>query len=266
MTTTRAAIFRRAMSLVPTLAFATLDGPTALTATGGTTANTLIDTANQLPAGYSTLTHKNWFLSRPAMLSGTAGQKAADKVRVVTAYAPSTNTWTPGPPPYAIAPESPEPYRLTKNHPSIWEKALNEALLTECFFLRYSLFSPTSATARWYTLGTAPLDAVTDLDRAADIHGIQYHDENDTAGEEDWRDWYNGHRTWEAIEAPAGTILIDFGPSILPDTTMQMRLVTTRPFAALIDETTTSTVDVEWAAFATLLFMGRQLADMANPR
>ena len=266
MSTTRAAILRRAMSLVPTLAYATVDGTTALTMSGAGSATTVVDTANQLPGGYSTLTHKNWFMSRPAMLSGTAGQKAADKVRVISSYAPSTNTWTVGAPNYAITPASTEPYRITKNHPSIWEKALNEALQTECFFLRFNNFTPTSQTQRWYTLGVAPLDAVTDLDRGADIHTIQWHSLVDISGEEDWRDWYNGHRTWEATEVPPGTVIIDFGPSLKPDTTMQMRLVVTRPFAALTDETTTSLVDVEWAAFATLLCMGRQLADMQNPK
>lgn len=265
MSTTRAAIFRRAMSLVPQLAFATVDGTTALTMSATGSATTVVDTANQLPVGYSTLTHKNWFMSRPAMLTGTAGQKAADKVRVVTAYAPTTNTWTVGAPNYAITPASTEPYRLTKNHPSIWEKALNEALLTECFFLRFNNFSPTSGTQRLYTLGSAPLDGVTDLDRAADIHNVQWHDETDATGEEDWRDWYNGRRTWEAYEAPAGTILIDLGPRQVFDTTMQVRLVVTRPFPTLTDETTASNVDVEWAAYATLLCMGRQLADLGNP-
>lgn len=269
MSTTRAAILRRALSLVPTVAFATNDGVNALTVTGGS-ASTVIDTANQLPAGFAVATHKNWELVRPAMLSGTAGQKAADKVRVVSSYAPSTNTWTVGAPTYAITPASTERYLVVKDPINIWETALNEALATECFLIRFNSWTPTSNTQRIYTLGTAPLNLITDLEREADIHNIQFHPLSDATDAEQWQDWYNGRdRLWRAFE-DAGVLYIDFGGATYggtrPGTTNVMRLVVTRPYPTLTDETTSSAVDAEWAAYATIMVMCRQLADMNDPR
>ena len=261
-TTTRAAILRRAMSLVPDVAFATLDGVNALTMSASGGALAVIDTANQMPVGYSTNTHQNWFMVRPALLSGTAAQKAADKVRIITAYTASTNTWTTAAPNYAITPAATEPYRICKHHPSVWERALNEALRTECFFVQYDEWSPVSNTRRIYDLESAPI-SVTAIDRMSDILAIEVHDENETANEEDWRPWANGQRTWRTYEDD-GTIYVDFGAAV-PGTTQQMRILSAQPYPALTDEITTSKVDEEWAAYATLLCMARALGDPDNP-
>ena len=255
--TTRAAVLRRAFSLVPRLAYTTKDGVNALTSTSGA-ATTLIDTANQMPTGFVTATHKNWFLCRPAAAA------AADKVRIVSSYTASTSTWTHGGPNYTNSPTT-ERYLLTKDPLNLWETALNEALQTELFQIRFDEFSPVSNTRRIYQVDGTPI-SVTDLDRVADVHNIQWHPETDATNEEQWQDWYNGRgRLWHVFE-DAGTLYIDFGSGRLPGTTDQLRLIVTQPYATLTDETTVSLVDEEWAAYATLLVMCRLLADLIDPR
>ena len=255
--TTRAAVLRRAMSLVPNLAYATKDGVNALTSTSGA-ATTIVDTANQMPTGFVAATHKNWFLCRPAAAA------AADKVRIVSTYTASSGTWTHGGPNYTNNATT-ERYLLTKDPLNLWESAFNEALQTECFLLRFNSWTPVSNTRRIYEIGAAPI-SVTDLDRVGDVHNIQYHGSTDATNEENWRDWYNGRdRIWEVFD-DASTLYVNFGVSTVPGTTTIMRLVVTQPYATLTDETTASNVDEEWAAYATLLVMCRYLADLKDPR
>ena len=254
--TTRKQIRRRAVHLAPTKGLATVDGVNSLTATAGG-ATTLTDTGSLAPVGASSALYTNVRLYRPAAAN------AADYVRLVdaTGYSGTNQQVTHQGPNYTVNPLASGDdgsYELLRDDPYLWNRAINEALRTECFFVRFDEFTPVSNTRRIYQISAAPI-SVSDISRKPDIHNIQWHPVADAANEEFWRDWDDGAREWEPLE-DEGTIYIDFR-HVLPDTTQELRLITTQPYSTLTDETTSVNVDEEWAAYATLLVMSRWLGE-----
>lgn len=255
-TTTRAAIRRKAVHLARTRGFATADGSSVLTATSGSS-STLLDTANLPPTGAATSLYDLQWLYRPA------ANNAADRERIIAAgtYTGSTRTLGSITPTYTEAPLAGTDngtYLILKDRPTLWNQAITEAFARECFFVRRSEFSPTSNTQLVYVLTAAPISLSDFTAPLTQIHGLEWHDENETAGEEQWKDFDNGIRTWEIIEDAGVFSLVLNAPF---DTTMQVRINATIPYPALTDETTTSTVDVTYAAWATLLVMARWLGN-----
>jgi hypothetical protein len=99
--------------------------------------------------------------------------------------------------------------------------------------------------------------------RQADILDIEWHAETDASNEEQWQPWGDGRRAWETYD-DAGTVFIVF-TGILPDTTIQMRLVGSHPYTVLTDETTVSAVDEMWAALAVVINMWRLAGSPESP-
>jgi hypothetical protein len=242
----------RAIHLVPDKGLSSNDGVNSLTASSGTT-STLVDTTDLPPAGASSALFANQWLWRPN------ANNTGDYYRTIggTGYAASTQTITAQAPVYTEAPTGGTDdgvYRITRDPPWLWNRALNEALRTECFFVEIDEFTPTSNTQRRYVLTAAPI-SISDLTRKTQIANIQWHPANDTAGEELWRDWADGRREWE-VEEDDSAITIDFR-FVPPATTQELRIISTQPYTTLTDETTSINVDLEWAAWATLLWMAR---------
>ncbi len=251
---TRAAILLRAWSETPTVAFATRDGVNKLTATTGG-ATTVADTAALPPTGAATSFRQNWWLCRPNAAN------AADVKRIVSSYAAATQVITHAGPNYTANPLAggdDGKYVVLREDIDIWNTALNEALRIECFFMRFDEWTPVSNTRRIYELAIAPV-SVTDINRIAQIHNIQYHSVSEPANESLWRDWADGRREWSMVEDANG-IFIDFR-HVLPGTQQELRIVSSQPYSTLTAEDTATNVDTEWAAWATLLVMARQLAD-----
>lgn len=234
------------------LAFASPDGVTALTASGGSTA-TLIDAGTAPPNGYSTETHKNWHIYRPA-------DAAADQVRLVSAYSGSLRQWTIPTGENWTAPTSSTGYLILRDHPHEWETGMALALTQKCFFVRYTEFDPTSETQTRYGLTSAPISIpAADISSVAQFVALEYRDENEVAGEEQWKTYWG---RWEVVE-DEGTFTLDtFGVHL--NTARTWRLVYTLPYSALSDEVTTSNVNPDYAAWATLLTMGERLGDRNN--
>ena len=252
--TTRLQIRRRAVGLVPRKGFSTVDGVNSLTASGGAV-GTLIDTSDLPTVGASTALFANQRLWRPN------ANNAADVVRLITGtgYAASSQTITHGGGDYTEAPTAGTDdgvYLIVKDDPNLWNRAINEALRTECFFIQHDDWTPTDGTTRVYDISAAPI-SLSDILRISDIHGMEWHSTTDAANEEFWRDWDDGRREWVVFE-DSGTIYIDFR-HVLPTTTQEMRIISTQPYATLTDETTSIAVDEEWAANATVLIMSRWL-------
>lgn len=252
MTTTRAAIIRRAMDMVPELAHATKDGVTALTATGGA-ASTLIDTASAQPSGAASTLFKGWYLWRP-------DKTDADQVKIISTYSGSAQEYTINGT-WLDNPASADPYRVCKDHPFLWLRAYAEAMREDCISLAYTNFSPVSATRRVYQVDAAPISLT--VARQSDILELEWHDETDAANEEVWKPWADGNRRWETFDV-GGVPYIRFD-GVLPDTTIQMRVISAGPYTVLTDETTTSTVDELWAAYAVLLNMWRLAGQPEKP-
>ncbi len=251
-TTTRAAILRRAMVQVPFAAFATADGSAALTSTSGSTSS-VVDTLNVMPIPAASELMQDWWVYRPA--AGDAG----DQRRFVAEYDAVNLGWKTAPPVYANAPTT-ERYLVTKEDPYAWNRAVNEALRLECFFVRRDTFTPTSNTKRNYVVTAAPI-SISDFLRATQIHDIQSHPTNDASGEERWVT-IAPRLQWDPV-TDDNAITLEFSRAL--DTAREYRLVSTHAFPVLTDETTTSTVDEEWAAFATVLVMARWYGDPQNP-
>ena len=256
MSVTRKQIRTRAIDMVPEKGRSTVDGSTLLTATSGGT-STLLDTTALPPTGASTALYSNAWLHRPAAAT------AADRKRLVSAtgYDGSTKTITHQGPVWAIAPLASGDtgvYEILKDDPDLWNMAINEALRTECFYVRNYEWTPTSNTKRVYDISAAPISN-TAIERVTDLHAVQWHPAADTAGEELWEDWANGSREWDFFE-DNGTLYLDFR-HIPPDTAQELRLIVTNPYAVLTDETTPSNVDLLWAAAATITVMARWLGE-----
>ncbi len=254
--TTRKQIRRRAVHLAPKKGFATADGVASLTATAGTTLS-ISDTANLPPTGASTALYTNWRIHRPAAAN------AADVIRIVSqgGYTASTRTLAHQGPVYTEDPlESTDTgeYELLADDPLLWNRAINEALRTECFFIQFDEWTPSSNTRRIYKISDTPI-SLSDILRVTDIHNIQWRASADASNEEFWRDWDDGAREWEVFE-DSGTLYIDFR-HVPPGTAQKMRIISTQPYAGLTTEVATSDVDEEWAANATLLVMSRWLGD-----
>lgn len=256
MTTTRPAILLRAAHKMPARAFVTVDGVNELTASGGTQiegASTLIGAGVAPPNGYAASTHKNWHLYRREVSTG-------DRIAIVSSYSGTNRTWTTKST-FATASTSGKFYGVYKDDPNTWIQALNEALRQECFFLRYHEFTATDATKLRYDLSAAPITN-TDLTRISQVVGLERHTDSEAAGAERWRPWADGRRVYDIEEDEATFTLDTMGFGL--NTADEMRLVYTMPYTALTDDTTTSKVDIDWAAWATLLVMGRWLGDPNN--
>ncbi len=257
MAVTRTQIRRRAVALVPEKGFASADGVASLVASAGAV-GTLTDTTNLPSTGASTALYANQWIHRPAAAN------ASDFYRLIssTGYAAATQIITQQGPNWTVAPLASSDsgvYILTKDDPRLWNRAINEALRSECFVVQRDEWTPVSNTRRIYAIGSAPLDSVTGITRKTQIHAIQWHPSGDASNEELWRDWDDGRREWEPFD-DAGTLKIDFR-HVVPGTTQKMRLVSVLPLAALTDEATTVDVDEEWAAYATILVMARWLGE-----
>lgn len=256
MSTTRPAIRRKAGIYAGThLAFVSADGVNGLTASGGSS-TTLVDAGVAPPNGYSSNTHKNWHIYLPAA-------DAADQVRVVSSYTGSSRTWTiPTGENYGTSPQSGDSYLILREHPQfVWDTCLNLALTTKCALVRYHEFDPTSTTQSRYTLTSAPISlSSADIIDVSQFRALEWRDENDAAGEEYWHPYYG---PWE-VEHDEGTFILDTFDRHL-NTARTWRLVYTLPYASLTDESTTSNVNVDYAAWATLLTIGEMLGDHNNP-
>ena len=257
MSTTRPVIRLKAGILAGTdHAFVSADGVNGLTASGGS-ATTLVDAGVAPPNGYSANTHKGWHIFLP-------GADAADMVRVVSSYTGSTRTWTiPSGEDFGTSPQSGDVYGIFKEHPQFeWDTALNLALTQKCAFVRYHEFDPTAETTLRYDITASPISmTATDITSPAQFRALQWHNENEASGEERWRDFEGA---WD-IEEDEGTftLVLPYGRGL--NTARTWRLVYTMPYAALTDETTTSNVDPDYAAWATVLTLGERLGDQNNP-
>ena len=263
MTTTRAAIRRRAVSLARinghSRGFASRDaGVTALTATGGTT-TTLIDTAGLPPAGAASTTAKGNWVYRPA-------QAAANQKRLVASYSGANRTitietgtdWT-------VAPAASDPYLILKDDPDVWDSAMYEALRTLLTTVKYDEITFTSANddLSRYTLSAAPF-TLARIVRDTQVMDIEVRDSGDASGEERWVPWANGSRTWQTYMDEQDVIL-DFGSArIAPSTSDRIRVKWTDQFTIPAAESTSIAVDEYWAALATLVVMADWLADPNN--
>ena len=257
-TTTRADIRRRAAGLVRKRSRVTTDGVTVLTSDASTDLRSVTDTTAGAgpPVPTSLNRYRNWHIYRPAAVA------AGDQVRAVAEYDARNREYRINGEPYTNAANT-ERFELLKDHPDNWNAGVNFAMEEFLFFPRFDEFSPVSESRRIYQVSAAPI-SISDLERPlSQIHNIQWHDESETTNEESWKDWDNGGRTWELFE-DEGSFFIDFGFST-PDSSMQMRLVSLVPYSALTDETSTSAVEEEWAAFATLMVMGDWFRDENNP-
>ena len=265
-TTTRAAIFRRAVHLARTRGKSSADGVSALTATGGDGSTTLIDTGFLPPPPAVPNLYKKKWIYTPTLTAADAKRfantysAAAQKITIQSGL-----NWGTGP-------SSGTVYYILDDDPDTWNSAINEALRELLAFPRFDEFSPVSNSRRIYQIDAAPIN-VTDLDRISQIWGVEWHDENDAANEERWRDWNDGLRVVKPFE-DAGDFFLRFGGTGfdrrgstfgLPSTADEFRLVTTQPYATLTDETTTSNVEEYWAALATLVVMADWLGDHDNP-
>lgn len=265
MTTTRAAIIRRAVMLARTggqepRGFATRDGVNALESTGGSV-TTLIDTAGLPPGGASTSVGKGWWIYLPTM-------EAADQKRLISSYAPATQTFTHGTPNYSgttvTALGTGIPYLVLKDDPDDWNSAVNEALRTLLSEVQYDEFTPTADRKTTYAVASAPI-SIAGITRRTQILGIDWRDVNDATGEERWVPWADGYRSWRAY-ADEGAVILDFeDPERAPTTQQRLRVKWAPQFTTLADETTTSDVDEYWAALATLTVMSDWLGDPNNP-
>lgn len=256
MTTTKPVIRRKAGIYAGTdLAFVSADGVNGLTASGGST-TTLVDAGAAPPNGYSSNTHQNWHIYLP-------GASAADQVRVVASYSGSNRTWTIDTGEnYATPPADADSYLILKEHPQFeWDTSLNLALTQKCFFARYHEFDPTSETQSRYIVTSAPISiTASDITSVAQFVALEWRDENEASGEEEWKTYYG---PWEVIEDEGTYTLDTFGRHL--NTARTWRFVYTMPYAALSDESTTSNVNPDYAAWATLLTMGERLGDHNNP-
>jgi hypothetical protein len=240
-TTTRNAARRRAVGLVPNKGLATVDGESVLTALP--------------PTGASTALFANQWLWRPNV------NNSEDTYRSIagTGYAGATQTITHAGPDYTEAPlggTDTGEYLIVADPPWLWDRALNEALKSMCFFVQIDNFTPTTANQRRYVVTAAPI-SISDLDRKTQIHNIQWHPTADASGEEFWKDWADGRREWQ-LEESDSALTIDFR-HVPPGTNQELRIISTQPYSTLTDETTTTNCDEEWLAHATLAVMGRWL-------
>lgn len=260
MSTTRPAILRRAVDAAVAQGspqgFATRDGSNALTASGGES-RALIDANYALPQGAATTLYRNWWLWRPAAAN------VSDQVRILSEYDGIGQRYLTAGDDYTVNPAAAERYLLLKDHPNIWLRALNTALREECFFVRLDEWTPTSRTQTIYSTAAAPI-SLSNLTRKSQVWDIEYHNANEASGEEKWKPWgWSGRREWDAFD-DGGVVKLDFGrrPPVPEE---EMRIISVNPYAVLTDEGTTSNVDEEWAAYATLVVMGRFLGNFSNP-
>lgn len=262
--TTRLEVRRVAVGMCPLRGLASIDDENDLIASAGG-ARELTDSGVLLPSGASTALFTNVFIHRPKAAN------AADVVRIVGASGYSA-------PDYRITHQGPNytenplagaddgTYLLLKDHPFLWDRALNVALKNELFFRHDQTWTPTSDTQRLYTIGTAPLDTIAGITKQTQIHNVQVHGKDDVALELQWRNWYNGRREWDVWE-DNDVLLLEFPyPAGPPDTNDRMRLITTRPFSAVTSESTAINVDLQWAAAAVVMVMARWLADDVNEK
>lgn len=268
MTTTRAAIRRRAVGLAMaegrSVGFASRDNVNALTATAGA-ATTLTDTAGLPPAGAAATTAKAWWLYLPTMA-------AAYQRRIVASYSGSTQAFTHEGPDYNATTITAlglgtTPYLVLRNDPDRWNAAINEAckqLLSQVKYDEITFTTATDEQAR-YTLSAAPF-SLTSIVRDSQVADIEYRDANDASGQERWLPWADGRRTWRTYMDESNVIL-DFGKdsALWPSTDIRIRVKWTAQFTALTDETATVDVDEYWAALGTLAIMSDWYADVNNP-
>ena len=256
---TRAGIIRNAVNKVPKLGLSTDDGVNALTADSNSDVHGLFDVSVAPPLPASKSLYKDWYIYLPAAAAAT------DNVRIIGSFDPVSQGWRIAGTDYGTAPtnDAAGRYLVLKDHPLTWNRALNYALTDLLSFPRFDEFSPVSDTRRIYAIASAPI-SVTDLTRLSQIWDVEFHDETETANEEDWKSWADGQRTLRPFE-DEGTLYLDFGRGRAPGTSEQFRMISTVPYAALTDETTTSNAEEEWAALATLVTMADWLADPDNP-
>ena len=258
MTTTRAAVRRRAVVLARRRGRVTTDGVTELTSDVTTSLDEVPDTTPGagLPVPTSPSRFRNWFIYRPVAVN------AGDQIRAIAEYGAQARRYLINGERYTAA-CSAERYEILRDPPDDWNSAINEALKTLLWTPRLDEWTPTSNTQRIYTFGTAPLNGITDLARRTQVFELEFHPTADASGEENWQVWADGQHTYRTYE-DEGTLRVVFG-GLLPNTDNQFRWTILIPFAALTDETSTSTVDEEWAAWATLKIMAGWFADPDNP-
>jgi hypothetical protein len=266
MSTTRLEVLRLAIAMCPERGLSTIDDENNLVASAGAVGS-LTDLGVLPQTGASTALFNNAYLYRPKAAN------AEDIVRQIgaTGYAGTTQVITHEGPNYTEAPlggSDDGTYLITKDHPFLWETALNRALKTLLFYRREEEFTPTTSGQRQYTLSTSPLDGnFTLVTSPAQIHNVQYRGKSDTSGQYEWRDWFQkGRRQWRVYQVN-NTVALEFiPPGPAPTTDDRLRLVIVVPQTAVTTHNQSITLtNPTWAAAATVLMMARSLANRNNP-
>ncbi len=221
------------------------------TATAGA-AGTLTDTTLLRVGGNSTSRYKLYWLHRPN------ANNAADVIRRVnvTGYAPTTGVLTHGGPDWTEAPlagADDGTYELWPWDPRWINRAYSRALTTRCFSLQRDDIT-TDGAAR-YQMNTSPFPTSgisTTQDQVLEFEQVIGTDPDATVVP-----WLKGGRTWWP-ESDNDVLFIRFAPA----PTGTIRMVWKLPYTDVTDETTTSTVDKEYAmwamAFELLIALRRQ--------
>ena len=252
--------------MCPTRGIATIDDENDLVASAGAVGS-LTDLGVLPQGGASTALFTNAYVFRPK------ANNAEDVIRQVnaTGYAGTTQVITHEGPNWTEAPlagTDDGTYLLLKDHPFLWDRALNVALKTLLFNRDEVEWTPTTSGQKQYTVGSAPLDSgLSAVVSASQIHNIQHHGKDEASNQFIWKDWFRrGRRQWRAYNE-ANSVLVEFiGPiNNAPGTDDRMRFVTTLPLAGVTAESTAINVEPQWAAAATVLIMARWLADRNNP-
>ena len=215
----------------------------------------LTDTTLLKVAGKSSSLFGNYFLYRPAAAT------ASDVVRRVTmtGYTSDDGILTHAGPAWTTDPlESSDSgyYELWKYDPVLVNRAITRAFQTRLFSIQQDDITTNGQTR--YEVGASPfsLSSIESDDQILEVGQVWGTDPNARV-----RVWTKEGRTWWP-EPDNDTLYIRFDPP--PSGTI--RITWKKPYTALSDDTTTSTVDKEWAVWASAfeLFIGLSRAAQMN--
>ena len=202
----------------------------------------LTDTTLLRVSGQSESLYGNYYLYRPAAAT------AADVVRRIAfgGYDPDNGKLTHSGPVWAIDPlESSDSgyYEVWKHNPVEVNRAMTRAFQTRLFSIQQDDITTNGQTR--YEVGASPfsLSSIESDDQILEIGQVWGTDPNARV-----RVWTKEGRTWWP-EPDNDTLYVRFDP---PPSGV-IRITWKKPYTALSDDTTTSTVDKEWAVWATAL-------------
>ena len=224
------------------------------TATAGST-TTLTDTTNLAVGGNSTSRFMSYFLYRPAAAT------ASDKFRRVTptGYAPTTGVLTQGTPAWTIAPLASSDsgyYELWQYDPVQVNAAISRALTKRCFALERDLVTPNGQSRYDITASPFSLPVTNVQDQILEI--VQFYGTDPNARIQPWQ---AAGKTWWP-ETDGATLYVRFDTP--PTGTIQVTWK--KPYTALTDDSTTSTVPLEYVAWASFFELFDALSKQAIAR